>query len=133
MAGAHEILDMSFLAGGAITMNRLVEFSAAETVTQSNAVADDVIGVAMETCTAQDATDGRVIAVRVMGVALCKCGGAVTRGLRVRPTVDGRIQNMAGTAGVNEVQVGIALDTGVADDLVHVLLTPGARSNTAAS
>jgi hypothetical protein len=124
---------MSFLAGGAITMQRVVELSAAETVTVSNAVSDDIIGVAQETCTAQDATDGRVVMIRVLGVALVKCGGTCTRGARVRPTTDGRIQNLAGTAGANEVVVGIALDTGATDDLIHVLLTPGARSNTAVS
>lgn len=53
------------------------------------------------------------------GIALVKCAGAVTVGTKVEITAAGSIQNV--TTG--KTVIGIALQTGVANDVVSVLLT----------
>jgi hypothetical protein len=133
MAGMHAVLDMSWLAGGAITQWTLVELTASETVTQVNAVTDQPMGVCQESITAGDATNGRICLVRVLGVTLVKSGGSITRGALLRPTATGTVQALAGVAGTSEVVVGIALDDASSGDLFEMLLTPGARQNTAVS
>lgn len=131
--GANVVLDKGYKAGAAITSYRLVKMSDAETVIMSAAATDQSIGVCQEAATAGDATNGRVVNVRLMGISFCRAEGALaTVGVPLRSTTAGRVQALAGTAGVNEVVVGILLSTaGTQDDLVAVLLTPGVRSNAA--
>jgi hypothetical protein len=91
------------------------------------------MGVLLEDCPAADVTNGRVCDVRLMGIAMVVAGGTITRGTKVRPTSTGAVQALAGTAGTNEVAVGIAMESAVSGDLFHVFLTLGAASNTATS
>lgn len=134
--GGHYVLDKGFGAGGAITQFRFVELVAGQTdprqVQQVDGLGDTVIGVCQETITAQDATDGRIANIALIGVSLVESGGAVTQGAKVRSDASGRAVALDGTAGVNDQVAGIAFDAATgAGEWISVLLTPGATSNTA--
>jgi hypothetical protein len=134
MAGANFILDKGFKVAAAATKFQIVKYgSADDTVTPVTAVTDAAIGVLQEDCPAADVAAGRVCNVRMHGISTCVAGGPITRGTKVRATTTGAVQALAGTAGTNEVVVGIAMESAVSGDWVHVDLTLGAASNTAVS
>jgi hypothetical protein len=134
MSGANFILDKGFKIAAAATKYQLVKFgSADDTMTPVTAATDQAMGVLLEDCPTADVTNGRVCDVRLMGIAMVVAGGSITRGTKVRPTSTGAVQALAGTAGTNEVAVGIAMESAVSGDLFHVFLTLGAASNTAVS
>ena len=134
MAGANFILDKGFLPEAAVTLFQCVKGGTAnETVTPVTATGDFVLGVAQEPATAGDVTNGRIINVRIMGITRVIASGAITRYTRVRAHSSGKVIALAGTAGVNEAVVGIAMYTAADADQIDVLLTPGALSNAAIS
>lgn len=125
-AGGHEVLDKGFLAAEALTQFRFVTLVAGtdRAVDQADAAGELVHGVGQETISAQDATDGRITNVRMMGVSLVEAGGNVTRGTEVTTDASGR----AVTATTTGHRVaGIALDSGVSGDWIAVLLIPAGR------
>ena len=65
----------------------------------------------------------RVVSVRKLGISLMVAKGAVTRGDRVKldPTFTGVV--LAGTAA--DVVLGLAEESGVSGDQIHIMLTPG--------
>ena len=134
MAGPNYVLDKGFLAGGAITKYRGVELGANETVTQANAVNDRVLGICQEEVSAGDATNGRIVDIRLLGISRCIAGAAVTIGNLVTIDGSGRVVNSPVAVGTAYAVVGIALQTAAnAGDHIDVLLTPGVVNNTAVS
>jgi hypothetical protein len=88
------------------------------------------IGIAMETATAQDATDGRVIAVAVAGTAVWEADEAITIGNRLVSSADGQAAIVAAATAEQE-QVGIALTAAAnAGEWITVLLTIGTQIDT---
>lgn len=115
---ANPILTKSYVAGGAIGPNRVVKFSASGTVVLSAAAADLSIGVTRPQITG--ATGDRMDVV-LEGIADTICGGVVTRGNAVTSDANGAIVNaVAGNRGI-----GVALESGVAGDIVPVLISAG--------
>lgn len=132
MAGPNYVLDKGFKAGGAIGRFRYVEFSAVETVVQANYTAggpDNLAGVCQEEISAGDATNGRIAAVRLIGISRCIAGATITTGTeaRVMPDAQGRVIPWA-TAGSK--MVGVALQDAVVGDHVDVLLCLPVRQAT---
>lgn len=130
MAGPNYVLDKGFQASGAITKYKCVELGAGEIVNQANALNDPVIGIAQETITATDATNGRVVSVRMAGISRCIAGGTIAIGDRVRCDASGNVTTLAVTTA-GQRQVGIALQAAVANDHVDVFLTIGATADVA--
>lgn len=115
---ANPLLVKSYVAGGGVTPNRCVKFSASGTVVLAAAAADLSIGITKPQITG--ATGDRMDVVHA-GIADAVCGGAVTRGTAVTSDAAGAIVN----AAAGNRSVGVALESGVAGDIVPVLVHVG--------
>lgn len=133
MPGANFVLDKGYQAAAAITKFQCVKYGAGDQLaTPVTGTNDAVLGVSQEAASAQDATDGRIIDIRLMGITTVVAQVAIARGAKVRAHSTGKVTTLAGTAGLVENIVGIALETVTTDgDWLHVLLTPGVITNTA--
>src|SRR5688572_6901317 len=122
MPGPNYVLDKGFRAEAAVSMFYPVKAGANnEGVLPVSAVTDKVVGWAQETASAQDATDGRVINVRMMGITRAIAGAAIARGTPVKITAAGKV--IAATA--SGPAHGVATYSVTADgDHVDVLITP---------
>ena len=122
MPGPNMVLDKGYKANGAVTQFRGVVLADDTSVTQAAAAGARCVGISQETATAQDATDGRIINVRVQGISRAVASAAVTRDARVAVQADGRFA----AATATQVPVGIALTAAAAaGDHFNVELTPG--------
>lgn len=129
--GRNYVLDLPFVVEAAVTKYTAVKLgTGAQSVTPATGAGDQCIGIAMETADAQDATDGRIISVAVMGTAVWEADGPITKGVKLRTSADGQATTLAATTA-DQKQVGIAL-TGAsnAGEYITVLLTPGAEATT---
>lgn len=115
---ANPDVTKSYLAGGIIGPNLLVKFSASGTVVQSAAAADLSIGVSVPQLTT--ASGDRVDVIHD-GIADVLAGGACTRGTAVTSDANGKAVN----AAAGNRTVGIALESGVAGDIIPVLMVVG--------
>jgi len=127
--GANVVLDKGYIAAAAVTMYRCVKFSSnvGDAVNHVAALTDQPIGVAQENATAGDATNGRIINVRHLGISFVRASGALaTIGIAVSADANGRA--VASGANLNP-RLGILLTpAGALDDLVAVLLCIGSAS-----
>ena len=119
-----------YKAGAAVTAYRVVKFSSnvGDTVIHTAALTDQPVGVALESATAGDVTNGRIINVCHTGIVLVRAAGALaTIGISVSADAAGR----AVASGLNlNPRLGILLQpAGAADDLVAVLLNIGSISS----
>lgn len=122
MAGAQELLPLPYEANEALTKQRFVKLAGDEAVDMADTAGEVVIGVTRVSATADEATDGKVVAVDVLGNPWVEAGAAITRGAKVMTNAAGKA--IAATA--TNVPVGIAMQAAAADgDLITVLLTPG--------
>jgi hypothetical protein len=128
-------LDKGFQVQTAVTKFLVVKHGTADqTCTAVTTLNDAPLGVAQEAATAADVTKGRIIDVRLSGIARCVAGAAITRGTRVRAAASGKVVALSGTAGTVDNVVGITMMSSAADgDHFDVLLTPGVTVNTAVS
>ncbi|TAD90954.1 MAG: DUF2190 domain-containing protein [Alphaproteobacteria bacterium] len=118
------VLVKSFRATGAIGFRRLVAArtgagSSDREVVQAAATSDPIIGVCLNET---GAVAGEVVNVLMIGWEPVKLGGTVTRGQLLTSDASGRAIAAAATNRV----VGIAQASGVADDEIDILLSPGA-------
>ncbi len=129
--GRNYVLDLPFEITEAITKHQAVKLGTADqTIDAADTIGEAVIGIAMETATAQDATDGRTIAVAVQGTAVWEAGAAVSIGDRLRTAADGQAVGLA-AATTEQEQVGIALTAATnAGEWFTVLLTIGTQVDT---
>ena len=122
--GPNYVLDKGFIAGNAIGQFRAVVQTGDQTCALAGA-AGDVLGVCQEEISAQDATDGRVADIRIMGITRMIAGAAVTRRDRVAADAQGR----AVLATTGQAVIGIAWTAATAaGEHIDVLLTPGAKA-----
>jgi len=111
------VSPVSFIAGGTIVANRLVELSAANTVTATNAEGDVALGVALI-----GGSTGDLIPVQQFGKAKITASDAISVGAQVEPTAsgDGKCVTAAGAAARS---IGVALTASGADgDIIEVQL-----------
>ena len=129
--GRNYVMDLPFVITEAITKFQAVKLgSADQTIDAVDTIGEAVLGIAMETATAQDATDGRVINVMVLGTAVWEAGAAVSIGDKLRTAADGQAVALAATTA-DQNQVGIALTAAAnAGEYFTVLLTPGVEATT---
>lgn len=107
-------------AAGAINANRCVELDSNGDVTATNAIADDVIGVAEETV-----ASGEYVTIQTMGVAKLTASAAIAIGAQVMPTASGA-GKVSTSSGATAKSIGIALSAAAADgEVIEVLLRLG--------
>ena len=115
------ILEKQFVAEAAIAANRIVKFGAADDkVLQAAAVGDKLIGVCDNVAPAL----GERVDIIVSGIADVRIGGAVTRGDPLTTDANGKGVAAAPAGGTNNRIIGMALASGVLDDIIPVLVSP---------
>lgn len=114
------ILNKAFVAEAAILANRIVKFGAADgQVLQAAAAGDMSIGV--HSC-GYDAAINERVEITTHGIAEVKLGGVVTRGQPITADATGQGVAAAPAVAVNNRVIGIAMASGVAGDVIDVLL-----------
>ena len=133
--GAHQILDKAFEANEALVQYRLVKLVTAEDrdVDQCDTAGEAALGVVQSEVSAGDATNSRFVDIRMMGVSLIEASAALTKGILVQTSANGRIQAVPVAVGNEEVAGLLLDDAAAAGDWVAVLLMPGATTNTSVS
>lgn len=115
------ILEKNLVAEAAVAANRIVKFGTVDgQVVQAAAAGDLLVGVASR---GFDAGVGERIDVMTHGIAEVKLGGVVTRGQAVTSDANGKGIAAAPAAGANARVIGIAMASGVLDDVIDVLLS----------
>ena len=96
-AGPNYVLDKGFEANEAITQYYLVKLVAGSTgkIDMVDTANEQTIGVAQEAATADEATSGKIIDVRMMGVSTCVAGEAIAIGALVNAKADGKVKDLA--------------------------------------
>lgn len=126
MPGPNFVLDKGYVPTAAVRQFRCVTASTTkEKCTEAASAGALVLGIAQEEATAGDATNERVINIRLMGISRAIADAAYSIGTRVRTAADGRVTALA-AATANQPQVGVLTTASTAaNDHVDVLLTPG--------
>jgi hypothetical protein len=120
MIGQTTILEKSAKAGAAITAYTIAKYGADDdTLTPATASTEDLIGVFQH-----DAENGKEVRVMLLGISRVKAGGNITRGDLLTSDANGKAVKTADVAGTNYNSIGRALASGVADDIIPVLLSP---------
>lgn len=110
-------------ATAAILANRIVQIGSADyEATPATAATQTLIGVS--DAVGQDTAGDRVDVI-VNGEADVKLGGTVTRGDFITAGAAGVGVAAAPSAGVNNGVIGIAMQSGVSDDIITVRLSLG--------
>lgn len=124
----NKMFTKPYDAGATVKSNRFVKFGADDDkVVQAAASTDNIIGAVNAVAVpGSDAATGDRLDVEHYGIVDIRLGGTVTRGAKVTSDSDGRAVAAAPGAGVNAQIGGIALRSGVTDDIIPVLLTIGA-------
>lgn len=114
----------TFLAGAAITANKAVKLSAANTVVHTTAITDDVAGVALQTV-----ASGEYVDVQTMGKAKVRTSAAVNAMAQVMPTAagDGECSTAAG-ATAKSFGIANSASGGTDGEVVEVLLRLGVNT-----
>jgi hypothetical protein len=120
MAGANFVLDKGFVAGEALSQYHFVTLETTEMVEMGDAQGELCIGVVQNEVTAGDATNGRVVDVRLLGISVVKSGGTITAGQRLTTTAAGRAE----PALTGDFVLAIALTPAASGDLFPALLVP---------
>ncbi len=120
MMGQTTVLEKSVKAGAAITAFTIAKFGADDdTMIPGAANTDDLVGIFQH-----DALNGAEVRVMTMGISRLKLGtGGIARGALITSDGTGQGIALAGAAGTNVAVIGRALATGVAGDVIPILLS----------
>lgn len=119
----HEtnMMSKSCKAGSAISANTILKMGADDdSLIPATAVSETLIGVAVDAIASGDYGE-----VMLSGIARVKIGGTVTRGDKITTNASAQGVTAAPGAGTNNGIIGIALMSGVANDIIPVLLSQG--------
>ena len=120
--GFNMVLAVGYDASAALTKYAAVKLTADQTVGPVTAEGDVIIGVSQYGVTSAEILQGKGASVMLMGVSMMKVGaGGVTLGTIGVSDAAGLV--VASNTGARPL--GLVLATGVANDYVPVLLTPG--------
>lgn len=122
MMGATAGLEKSVKCTAAIATAFLIaKFGADDdTLSQATASTEDLVGVFQHTTSAA----GDEVRVMLDGISRVVLGGTVTRGGLVTSDAAGKAVAIGAVAGTNYASIGRALASGVAGDIIPVLLNP---------
>lgn len=123
--GSNYVLNLPFAAEAALTKFRFVKGGSTDKgVTPVTGITDLAVGVNTFDITTQQATDGAVAGIAVLGTAVVEAAAAISAYAEVAPSANGRAQ----TAVTTQRVAGIALQAaGGAGEWITVLLTPAGR------
>lgn len=118
---ANQLLTKTYVAEAAIAANRIVKFGSTDDyVVQGAAATDAVFGVIGGVAPAiSERCD-----VTLAGIEDLKLGGAVVRGGPITSDATGQGVAAAPAAGANNRIIGFAQQSGIAGDVIPVLLAP---------
>jgi hypothetical protein len=115
---SNPLLKKSFIAGASgITPNSIVKFSGAGTVVLGAGATDLLLGVTDDFC---NPNSGDRLDVMLIGIAMVKTAGAITRGNLVTSNGAG----LGVVSATTDRAIGIALETAASGDIIPVLLSP---------
>ena len=119
MMGQTSDIEKSVKAGAAITGFTIGKFGADDdTMVPGAASTDELIGIFQH-----DALSGAEVRVMLEGISRLKLGtGGITRGQLLTSDGTGQGVALAGAAGTNVSVIGRAMASGVAGDIIPVLL-----------
>lgn len=122
MMGATAGLEKSVKCTAALAIAYLIaKFGADDdTLSQATASTEDLIGVFQHKTTAA----GEEVRVMLSGITKVKLGGTVTRGGKLTSDANGKAVAIGATGGTNYNSIGIAMASGVADDIIPMLIVP---------
>lgn len=122
MIGATAGLEKSVKCTAALATAFLIAKVGADddTFSQATASTEDLVGVFQHTTLAA----GEEVRLMLGGVSRVKLGGTVARGALVTSDANGKAVAIGAVAGTNYAVIGRAMASGVADDIVPVLLAP---------
>lgn len=123
MIGQTSGLEKSVKCTAAIATAYLIaKFGADDdTLSQATASTEEFVGVFQHTTS----NAGDEVRVMLTGITRVVLGGAVTRGNYITADANGKAVAAAPGAGVNAYVVGQAMASGVAGDIIPVLLKQG--------
>lgn len=122
MAGITSTMPKGYKATTAIRQFRGVVLSADDSVAEASVAGARIAGVCQEEVSADDATNGRIANILMLGITRAVASAAIARDARVAVGADGRFA----TATVGQIPVGVALNAAAAaGDHFHFELTPG--------
>lgn len=120
MIGQTTILEKSAKAGAAITAYTIAKYGADDdTLVPGAASADNLIGVFQHS-----AENGKEVRVMLLGISRVKAGGNIARGDLLTSDANGLAVTIGAVAGTNYNSIGRAMASGVANDIIPVLLSP---------
>ena len=116
MSQSTSVLDTTYNAAADLSSKQyyIMKISAALNVNVATSRTDISLGILQNEPTANEAA-----VVRVLGTSKAKCNGTITINAQVTATADGRIY-AADTD--KDVIIGIALEAGVENDVIEILL-----------
>lgn len=119
---SNQLLTKAFVAEAAIAANRIVKFGSTDDyVVQGAAATDGLFGIVAGVAPAA----GERCDVTLAGIEELKLGGTVVRGGPITSDATGQGVAAAPAAGANNRIIGVAQQSGVAGDVIPVLLAPG--------
>lgn len=128
MASHDAVKTVTLTAGEALTNGNVVQVSAARTVIKTAATNDVVVGVVAESV----ASGSDVPVALLQGIVEVIAGtGGVTAGELCVPDATGTVTGVADlpTLAVDQMAVGIALNTAVAGEVFEMLAQPISGAN----
>lgn len=126
MATSSNVSTLSLIAGAAFVeadFGKVVEVSGVRTVTLANATTDTVAGVL---AMAPAAIGDTVPVAELSGIIKVQAGGNITAGQILVPAADGQVTGVAdiNALGANVMGIGIALEAGVAGQIIEAIGMP---------
>ncbi len=120
MMGATSGLEKSVKCTAAIATAFLIaKFGADDdTMSQATASTEELVGVFQHTTSGS----GQEVRVMLNGISRVKLGGTVTRGGLLTSDANGKAVAIGAVAGTNYAVIGRAMASGVADDIIPVLI-----------
>lgn len=120
MIGATSGIEKSVKCTAAIAAAFLLAKPGADddTFSQATASTEDLVGVFQHTTTVA----GEEVRLMLTGITRVKLGGTVTRGNKLTSDANGKAVAIGAVAGTNYNSIGIAMASGVADDIIPMLI-----------
>lgn len=118
-AGVTTGIQKSFKCTAATAAFIIVKFGADDdTIAAGTASTEELIGISQHATTVA----GEEIRIAMSGISELKLGGTVTRGARITSDASGQGVEIGAVAGTNYNSIGMALASGVAGDIIPVLI-----------
>lgn len=122
MMGPTSGLEKSVKCTAALATSYLIaKFGADDdTLSQATASTEDLVGVFQHKTTVA----GEEVRVMLNGITRVVLGGTVARGAKLTSDANGKAVAIGAVAGTNYNSIGVAMASGVANDIIPMLIVP---------